>query len=235
MLNQHTDSEQDIDMSPLLLLLFAAFGSMVAVFDPFSGNDDTDMPEDDSMRIGDEDQFVDSNGTTLSEFAAELEAESLNDGLSDSESVSGSDDDDILNGSSGADIIEGGDGDDVLSGSEAGSADDDMPDQLFGEDGDDLLYLGSEDTGTGGEGADTFIATADAQGNVTIEDYNVEHDALVVETDDENTFVTHQTVSEGSLKVSLSTGLTITLPGVDHPLNDDVISFVLTNPLRDGG
>ncbi|MGR3603941.1 MAG: calcium-binding protein, partial [Sulfitobacter sp.] len=66
-------------------------------------------------------------------------------------------------------------------------------------------------------------------------DYNVEHDALVVETDDENTFVTHQTVSEGSLKVSLSTGLTITLPGVDNPLNDDVISFVLTNPLRDGG
>tara|TARA_R110002012_G_scaffold106871_3_gene248260 strand:- start:3661 stop:4368 length:708 start_codon:yes stop_codon:yes gene_type:complete len=235
MLNRHTNSEQDIDMSPLLLLLFAAFGSMVAVFDPFDGEDDTGTSEDDAMRVGDEDPLVDSNGVALSEPDPNSEAESLNEGLSDSDSVSGSEDDDILNGSSGADAIQGGDGNDVLSGSADGTGDDGMPDQLFGEAGDDVLYLGSDDTGVGGEGADTFIATADAQGNVTIEDYNSEQDALVVETYDKNTSVSHQTVSEGSLKVSLSTGLTITLPGVDNPLNDDVISFVLANPLHGGG
>jgi hypothetical protein len=35
------------------------------------------------------------------------------------------------------------------------------------------------------------------------------------------------------LTVTLSTGLTITLPGVENPLAEDEILFVLTNPLQD--
>ena len=61
----------------------------------------------------------------------------------------------------------------------------------------------------------------------------IDTDALIVEPDDENASITDQTVADGELTVTLSTGLTITLPGIENPLAEDEILFVLTNPLQD--
>ena len=140
-----------------------------------------------------------------------------------------------MQGTDGRDILFGGQGNDTLSGgvNAQDGSDDGVADELIGEDGDDSLRLGANDTGIGGTGADSFTAIYGATGGITVTDYDVGTDALIVETDDENASITDQTVADGELTVTLSTGLTITLPGVENPLAEDEILFVLTNPLQD--
>jgi len=246
-------------MSPLLVMLFAAFGPMLAVFDPF-GEDTEDEVEDEEIPIG-----VPDMGTTtgagmddvLTPDPADPEAdaptatptdvpiaedpavETIDDTAQppedDAQSQTGTAGDDTLQGTDGRDILFGGQGNDTLSGgvNAQDGSDDGVADELIGEDGDDSLRLGANDTGIGGTGADSFTAIYGATGGITVTDYDVGTDALIVETDDENASVTDQTVADGELTVTLSTGLTITLPGIENPLAEDEILFVLTNPLQD--
>jgi len=246
-------------MSPLLIMLFAAFGPMLAVFDPF-GDDTEDEPEDEEIPIGMPDMGTttgaglddaltpdpaepDADTITDTPTDASTEEDSTVDNIDDTEetpeveaqSQTGTAGDDTLQGTDGRDILFGGQGNDTLSGgvNAQDGNDDGVADELIGEDGDDSLRLGANDTGIGGTGADSFTAIYGATGGITVTEYDVGTDALIVETDDENAAVTDQTVSDGELTVTLSTGLTITLPGVENPLADDEILFVLTNPLQD--
>lgn len=242
-------------MSPLLVMLFAAFGPMLAVFDPF-GEDTEDEPEDEEVPIGMPDMGTTTGAgmdDALTPDPAEPEAEAptdvptaedpavetINDTEQppedDAQSQTGTAGDDTLQGTDGRDILFGGQGNDTLSGgvNAQDGSDDGVADELIGEDGDDSLRLGANDTGIGGTGADSFTAIYGATGGITVTDYDVGTDALIVETDDENASVTDQTVADGELTVTLSTGLTITLPGIENPLAEDEILFVLTNPLQD--
>ena len=246
-------------MSPLLVMLFAAFGPMLAVFDPF-GEDTEDEVEDEEIPIGMPDMGTTTGAgmdDALTPDPAEPEAdaptatptdvptaedpavETIDDTAQppedDTQSQTGTAGDDTLQGTDGRDILFGGQGNDTLSGgvNAQDGSDDGVADELIGEDGDDSLRLGANDTGIGGTGADSFTAIYGATGGITVSDYDVGTDALIVETDDENASVTDQTVADGELTVTLSTGLTITLPGVENPLAEDEILFVLTNPLQD--
>ena len=242
-------------MSPLLVMLFAAFGPMLAVFDPF-GEDTEDEPEDEEVPIGMPDMGTTTGAgmdDALTPDPAEPEADAPTDTPTaedpavetiddtaqppedDAQSQTGTAGDDTLQGTDGRDILFGGQGNDTLSGgvNAQDGSDDGVADELIGEDGDDSLRLGANDTGIGGTGADSFTAIYGATGGITVTDYDAGTDALIVETDDENASVTDQTVADGELTVTLSTGLTITLPGVENPLAEDEILFVLTNPLQD--
>ena len=242
-------------MSPLLVMLFAAFGPMLAVFDPF-GDDTEDEVEDEEIPIGIPDMGTTTgagmdDALTPDPAAPEADAstdvpteedpavENIDDTAQppedDAQSQTGTAGDDTLQGTDGRDILFGGQGNDTLSGgvNAQDGSDDGVADELIGEDGDDSLRLGANDTGIGGTGADSFTAIYGATGGITVTDYDVGTDALIVETDDENASVTDQTVADGELTVTLSTGLTITLPGIENPLAEDEILFVLTNPLQD--
>lgn len=242
-------------MSPLLVMLFAAFGPMLAVFDPF-GDDTEDEVEDEEIPIGMPDMGTTTGAgmdDALTPDPADPEADAPTDVPTeedpavetiddteqppedDAQSQTGTAGDDTLQGTDGRDILFGGQGNDTLSGgvNAQDGSDDGVADELIGEDGDDSLRLGANDTGIGGTGADSFTAIYGATGGITVTDYDVGTDALIVETDDENASVTDQTVADGELTVTLSTGLTITLPGVENPLAEDEILFVLTNPLQD--
>lgn len=242
-------------MSPLLVMLFAAFGPMLAVFDPF-GDDTEDEVEDEEIPIGMPDMGTTTGAgmdDALTPDPAEPEADAPTDtptaedpavetiddtaqpSEDDAQSQTGTAGDDTLQGTDGRDILFGGQGNDTLSGgvNAQDGSDDGVADELIGEDGDDSLRLGANDTGIGGTGADSFTAIYGATGGITVTDYDVGTDALIVETDDENASVTDQTVADGELTVTLSTGLTITLPGIENPLAEDEILFVLTNPLQD--
>ncbi len=242
-------------MSPLLVMLFAAFGPMLAVFDPF-GDDMEDEVEDEEIPIGMPDMGTTTGAgmdDALTPDPAEPEADAPTDTPTaddpavetiddtaqppedETQSQTGTAGDDTLQGTDGRDILFGGQGNDTLSGgvNAQDGSDDEVADELIGEDGDDSLRLGANDTGIGGTGADSFTAIYGATGGITVTDYDVGTDALIVETDDENASVTDQTVADGELTVTLSTGLTITLPGIENPLAEDEILFVLTNPLQD--
>ena len=221
-------------MSPLLIMLFAAIGPMLAVFDPF---EDDAADEEDQADLAHRNQ-IDPGAKTGTEeddaFAALPEDASMFNGLSGADQIIGGDQSDTLIGGLGADTISGGAGNDNLfSGlNQTDDADDEDPDQLDGGDGDDNLLLGAGDTGLGGAGADTFTILTDHLGTVTVGDYNSDEDALIVETTGTQTSIADQVVQDGTLQVTLSNGLRIDLPGVDNPINDNAIRFVMPNPLR---
>lgn len=223
-------------MSSLLIMLFAALGPMLAIIDPFGGDDD---PQDQDLEPTGQGtaNLAEGAGTEGDDsFTAEPNRASLYDGLSGDDTLIGGDQGDLLIGGTGADGLFGGAGNDTLiSGiQDANQGDDGDADQLDGADGDDILRLGSGDSGVGGDGSDTFTMLSDAQGNITVGDYDPAQDALVIETTDADAHVTQQAISDGTLSISLSTGLTITLPGISNPLEESAILFVLANPLHDG-
>jgi len=221
-------------MSPLLIMLFAAMGPMLAVFDPFE--DDT-ADEEDQADLNPRNQ-IDPEAQTGTEeddaFAALADQASTFNGLSGADQIIGSGQGDTLIGGLGSDTISGGAGNDnMFSGlNQTDDADDEDPDLLEGGEGDDNLLLGAGDTGLGGAGADTFTIMTDHLGTVTVGDYNSDEDALIVETTGMQTSIADQVVQDGTLQVTLSNGLRIDLPGVDNPLNDNAIRFVMPNPLR---
>lgn len=222
-------------MSPLLLMLFAALGPMMAVCDIFDGDENEDE-EDDGIAIGDANHPYAGGAAQGNPLLGMPVDGNYQSGTSGDDTLLGEAQDDWFVGLDGADSLSGAEGDDTLIGglNSQDQQDDDAQDTLDGGDGDDTLLLGDGDIGLGGSGADSFVTMGDASGNVTVGDYQTGIDALMVETDDEDASVLSQFISGGVLKVSLSTGMTITLPGVENPLHDNELIFVMPNSLYDG-
>jgi Ca2+-binding RTX toxin-like protein len=112
------------------------------------------------------------------------------DGSLGNDLIYGGDGDDQLEGARDNDVIYGGAGNDVISGDRLdgiGGVDRGI-DTLYGEDGDDTLWLYGEDTGTGGAGADLFrVINADSPDTgVTITDYNASEDMIQVHYADDS-------------------------------------------------
>ena len=221
-------------MSSILIMLLAAIGPMLAIFDPIGGEEDDEDSEELPLNSGPVDATNDTVIDGDDGQSAGNTTPSFFEGLGGNDTLTGSMLDDRLIGSFGADVISGGTGNDTLfSGSDTlGEGDDGAADLLDGQAGDDVLMLGGGDTGIGGEGADSFTMLSDAQGNITVGDYDPTQDALVVETTQEDVTILGQTIKNGALRVSLSSGLSITLPGVENPISDNAILFVMANPLR---
>ncbi|MFV0299912.1 MAG: calcium-binding protein [Paracoccus sp. (in: a-proteobacteria)] len=112
-------------------------------------------------------------------------------GNGNDDTISGGAGDDQLSGNRGSDQLLGGDGNDTLSGLDPQEAyarnqivdEQDGPDTLEGGQGDDELWLGKDDIGSGGDGADRFIAdhrgTLD-DGSRDITDFNRAEDELII-------------------------------------------------------
>ncbi|WP_230680963.1 putative Ig domain-containing protein [Paracidovorax cattleyae] len=85
---------------------------------------------------------------------------------------------DVLDGGAGADILRGGAGNDTLIAGQGGTGAD--SDQLFGDEGDDILYASS--TGysrlAGGAGSDTFRVGRGGREHVIVRDDDVARDVL---------------------------------------------------------
>ena len=109
------------------------------------------------------------------------------DGSLGDDVIYGGNGDDQLEGARDNDVVYGGAGNDVISGDRLDGIDRGI-DTLFGEDGDDTLWLYGEDTGTGGAGADLFrVINADTPDTgVTITDYNATEDMIQVHYADDS-------------------------------------------------
>ncbi|MHA7876859.1 calcium-binding protein [Roseivivax sp.] len=130
--------------------------------------------------------------------------------------------DDTIAGGSGADLLSGGAGNDVL-GDGAGRDSDEEADTLEGGEGDDLLYMGDGDSGTGGDGVDTFAV----DGSAAITDFDAEEDQLVIRYDMEPApEVESQQVTSQGVVLNLSDGTTITLDGLTEEVPLDRIAFM---------
>ena len=106
------------------------------------------------------------------------------DGSLDDDLIYGGAGDDQLEGARDNDVIYGGAGNDVISGDRLdgiGGVDRGI-DTIYGEEGDDTLWLYGEDTGTGGAGADLFrvINADDPDTGVTITDYDATEDRIQI-------------------------------------------------------
>lgn len=246
-------------MSPFLVMLLASLGPFLVGFTGLNDDDDAndaeaDMPEetaDDPVEIVDVAAFIEdarstedndaevtaSRGTDADEeFLAETDESVNHDASGGEDTLSGSSLDDTLAGGDGSDVIEGGDGDDTLYGAFARETrpDDEMADSLNGGAGDDTLFLGDGDTGTGGTGSDVFVAKQDTVETIQISDFNVEEDAIAVETETpDDISVVEQVVEEGGLTIELSTGLSLRLEGVTEAVPETSIQFISVAALED--
>ena len=79
------------------------------------------------------------------------------------DTIFGDEGNDLLFGALGADMLHGGDGNDSIDGRDDGIADgllgptdSDESDEIYGDDGNDVLTLGQNDIAFGGNGSDTF-------------------------------------------------------------------------------
>ncbi|AML50773.1 calcium-binding protein [Falsihalocynthiibacter arcticus] len=190
------------------------------------GGASSNILEDDAEGSGnntddrDDFQFDDNENGTLAGYEG---TDQNSDGQGNS-SLLGDEGDNILTGGNGDDLVEGRNGDDVLIGglgndalfgnegddqisgvvlNEETGEDTDVRDYLNGNAGDDLLVLGYDDIGTGGEGNDTFaLGEWFHEGTAaTITDFNPDEDTLVVHysADDEIPEVSVETEDGNSL------------------------------------
>lgn len=172
------------------------------------------------------------------------------------DSLRGGQDDDFLIGGAGDDVIYGAEGNDTIVGADVFSRDltvDDvialakdpthMPDgyeevvpteaesnYLNGGQGDDVLILGSNDTGVGGEGADVFQIgqwVADGQAPALITDFATADDLLVVSYDEADTAptITLQVVNEETHVFANGT-LVVRVAGGDAPTDASEVQLV---------
>ncbi len=195
--------------------------------------------EDDILSGTDEDELLlgDAGDDSLSGGAGDDYLQG-DDGM---DSLSGEGGNDVLLGEGGSDILDGGDGNDVLAGGDgadtlqggAGSdvliagedetdLTDETPDTLDGGDGNDALYFGEGDVVTGGAGADVFAP----YGNAVVSDFDPAEDVLVIRYIGEELFLLGQDVTDAGLEITVSNGTSVTLQGVENPLDPDNISFV---------
>jgi len=191
--------------------------------------------EDARASLDDTGPFNSERGTDADETLCGLDtAANALDASGGLDTVTGGMLDDTLSGGEDSDTLTGGDGDDALFGGflRETRPDDRDGDSLDGGAGDDALFLGDGDTGTGGLGADIFATVQDATGTVTITDFDPVEDSLVIETADaEDISITEQTVGTGGLTLTLGTGLTVTLQGLETELDEMDISFITVEPL----
>ncbi len=112
------------------------------------------------------------------------------DGSVNDDLIYGGAGDDQLEGARHNDVIYGGAGNDVITGDRldgTGGVDRGI-DTIYGEEGDDTLWLYGEDTGTGGAGADLFrvINADDPDTGVTITDYDATEDLIQIHYADDS-------------------------------------------------
>ncbi|MTH94954.1 hypothetical protein, partial [Roseibium sp. RKSG952] len=101
--------------------------------------------------------------------------------------ITGDDGDNVLYGADGDDTIYGGDGNDLLVGG-------DGDDTLYGGDGNDtLISTGGNDTLSGGDGYDTYVV---AGGYVTITDFDLETDTILIYAGDYDSTLSSSTYTE---------------------------------------
>jgi Ca2+-binding RTX toxin-like protein len=181
------------------------------------------------------DPFEVSRGTEASvEFVGDDDVRNVHDASGGDDTLTGGMLDDTLIGGGEEDSITGGDGDDALFGGfqRASRTDDLDADTLDGGEGDDTLFLGNDDTAIGGLGNDAFVFLQELTGNATVQDFDPDEDALIVEsTEPDDLEVTDQTVDDEGLTVTLNTGGTITLTGLQNPLDSDAILFASVTPI----
>ena len=239
-------------MSPLLVLLLASAGPLLVGFDIIGEHDDDDeeeTPTPEPGEIVDVAAFIeDARGVAgdvgpvnsgrgtdaVDDFEGETDQSNAFDASGNDDTLTGGMLDDTLIGGEDSDRIAGGAGDDALFGGfQRATRPDDMDaDTLSGGEGDDTLFMGNDDIATGGEGADVFVAVQDATGNVTVTDFDVDEDALAVETPTpDDLSVSGQAVTDAGLVITLSDGSTITLEGLVAEIDPAIVQFQQVQPL----
>lgn len=244
-------------MSPLITLLLASVGPLLVGFDIITNDDedtddDTDPPvvdpgdeietvdvvsfiEDARGIVGDEGPINTSRGTDAVQNFIGVEDESNSyDASGGEDTLTGGMLADTLIGGEDSDRIGGGDGDDVIFGGfqRETRPDDEDADTLSGGEGDDTLFMGNGDTAIGGAGTDIFVTVQDMTQNTTITDFNPDEDVIAVEAVDPDALsVVEQAVSDDGLTITLSSGATITLEGLEETINLALIHFVEVSPL----
>lgn len=238
-------------MTPLTILLLMTAGPILLGFtdlleDNAEAADETTAPEpvdtdlvarldDARSQSGDSGPVNALRGTDADETMTGIDsASNFFDASGGADTVTGAMQNDTLAGGEGSDTIMGGAGDDVLFGGFVRETrpDDMDADSLDGGSGDDTFLLGAGDIGTGGYGADIFATVQDAVGTITITDFDPAEDALVIETADAGSVtIAQQTVGTAGLTLTLSTGLSIMLEGVDTELDAMDVNFITVEPL----
>lgn len=147
------------------------------------GDDRLTMLEGDDVAYGGAGQDLLEGGLGNDDLRGGADDDAL-DGSRDNDILRGGDGNDILSGGREDDILLGGAGNDVLSGGRVSQYDGTVRgvDVLDGGEGDDELNLTGDDTGTGGEGADTFrmFQHDETDRMMTVTDYTSGEDQLVV-------------------------------------------------------
>jgi Ca2+-binding RTX toxin-like protein len=122
----------------------------------------------------------------------------------------GTGDDEIL-GSLGNDTLFGGGGNDVLYGGygndDIDGSDDDVRDYLNGSLGDDILRGGRDDNLNGGDGADTFVITANA--DAFVDDFDPNRDRIEVVYDSTSETPDLTIVQTGGITTLFADGATV--------------------------
>lgn len=153
-----------------------------------SGNDTLKMGFGNDIAYGGDDNDTIDGGFGDDTLYGDAGHDNLNGSKGD-DTVYGGSGNDSVNGSSGSDYVYGGDGNDTINGYIGDDTVSDNPqqldgvDHLFGGSGDDILILGSNDVGEGGDGIDTFVLDQHIEAGefTTITDYNTDDDALIFE------------------------------------------------------
>ncbi|MGC1494450.1 MAG: hypothetical protein WA790_01485 [Sulfitobacter sp.] len=238
-------------MTPLLIMLAVSLGPLLVVYESLTQDDEPEgagegdeTPVEPTVeeRVSDArdgipagDPFEITRGTEAEEiFVGDDEVRNVHDASGGDDTLTGGMLDDTLIGGGEADSITGGDGDDALFGGyqRATRTDDMDADTLDGGAGDDILFLGNGDSAIGGLGTDAFVVLQEVTDNVTVQDFDPEEDAIVVEsTTPDDLEVTDQTVGDNGLIITLNTGATITLSSLENPLDADAILFSAIDPI----
>ena len=137
---------------------------------------------------------------------------------------------DTLLGGDGNDVLSGGAGDDLLFGtSQDFAATPDLEaDVLDGAEDLDQLFLGAQETGTGGEGADQFISRGGVTA-ITVTDYNAAEDSLIIHATPISVRDSSLTSCRGrNIGYHLNTGATIGLDGVTALVPADTFVIIDT-------
>lgn len=141
-------------------------------------------------------------------------------GFAGDDFLAGDDGSDTIDGDSGRDTIYAGDGNDLIRTEGAEN-------ELYGNDGDDILWATEGGTAEGGAGADYFVA---ADGLTVVTDFDPGEDTLVVQrpsdTEPFNLRIYGQTGSE-DLYVEINGTAVMRLQGLTYPASNAVSVAVL--------
>ncbi|MCT4558320.1 MAG: hypothetical protein N4A61_09710 [Pelagimonas sp.] len=231
-------------MSLELVLLILGLGPFVLLgASQFGDSDDGDDAEP-----TDDPDTPDPEGTQADDLLRGSDAADTLEGLQGDDTLVGRGGDDTLSGGEGADLLFGGEGNDTLSGGTgtdtlsggAGAdalyggsdgSEDGTGDFLDGGEGDDQIVLDENDIGTGGAGEDRFYLRASA----VVTDFDPQDDVLIVAHDGGDApTVSAQAVLDTGVLLTLSTGMTITLEGLETEIDIGLVTFLDTTEAENG-